>query len=257
MKSSETDRSPVVVENLSKSFGREHTLVQAISDVSLQVQAGEHLSVIGPSGSGKSTLLHLIAGLTSPDAGRVIVGGVDLASMNDRKLTLFRRQHIGMIFQSYNLIPTLTVEDNILLPLLLGSGTNRRIDALLEMLGLTERRRHRPDELSGGEQQRVAIARALVAEPTVILADEPTGNLDSLSGQKLCESIAKLRKNRNCTIITVTHDPAVAIWADRVLVLRDGRIVETLSTDSCSTSKELGEKFLEVLSRDVESTTCV
>ncbi|MBN1553554.1 MAG: ABC transporter ATP-binding protein [Phycisphaerae bacterium] len=231
-------------------------MVQAIAEVSLQVQAGEHLAVIGPSGSGKSTLLHLIAGLTSPDAGHVAVGGVDLASMNDRRLTLFRRQHIGMIFQSYNLIPTLTVEDNILLPLLLGKGRSRRdghIDVLLDTLGLTDRRRHRPDELSGGEQQRVAIARALIADPTVILADEPTGNLDSLNGQKLCEMISKLRKEQKRTIITVTHDPSVAIWADRVLVLRDGWIVETLSTDSYSTSKELGERFLEVLSRDAET----
>jgi putative ABC transport system ATP-binding protein len=253
---SASDCSPVVVENLSKSFGRGHTLVQAITGVSLQVRGGEHLAVIGPSGSGKSTLLHLIAGLTTPDAGRVAVGGVDLASMNDRKLTRFRRQHIGMIFQSYNLIPTLTVEDNILLPLLLGQDGKREIDSLLELLGLADRRRHRPDELSGGEQQRVAIARALVAEPTVILADEPTGNLDSLSGQKLCEMVSRLCKEQNRTIITVTHDPAVAIWADRVLVLRDGRIVETLSAESYSTPRELGERFLEVLSRNAETSVC-
>jgi putative ABC transport system ATP-binding protein len=249
----------VAVENIEKSFGQGEARVRALTGVSLDVPAGEHLAVIGPSGSGKSTLLHLIAGLTSPNAGRVIVGGQDIAELNDRRLTLFRRRHLGMVFQAYNLIPTLSVEDNLRLPLLLehgGAAENGRVDSLLKTLGLEGRRRHRPDQLSGGEQQRVAVGRAMIADPTVILADEPTGNLDSTNGRKLCELLRRLCAEHHRTIVTVTHDPAVAFWADRVMVLKDGRIVETLDTSVFASSSEFGAAFLAIIDRQEEAGVC-
>ncbi|HOF18584.1 MAG TPA: ABC transporter ATP-binding protein [Phycisphaerae bacterium] len=253
------DLPPVQVQNLGKSFGQGKSRVNALVNVSLEVRQGEHVAVIGPSGSGKSTLLHLIAGLTGADFGRVVIAGQDLAEMKDRRLTLFRRRHIGMVFQSYNLIPTLTVEDNLRLPLLLERGrapANGRIDALLTTLGLENRRRHRPDQLSGGEQQRVAIGRAMIADPTVILADEPTGNLDSASSRNLCKLLQRLCDEHGRTIITVTHDPAVAVWADRVMVLKDGRIVETLDTSAYDSARELGVRFLEILDRNEGADAC-
>ncbi|MCE5279068.1 MAG: ABC transporter ATP-binding protein, partial [Planctomycetaceae bacterium] len=181
---------PVEVSDLSMSFGHGPNEVHALRDINLEVDSGEHLAVIGPSGSGKSTLLHLTAGLAAPTAGRVLIGGKDLSTLKDRALTLLRRRRIGMVFQAFNLVPTLSVEDNLRLPLLLErgqSGDRQKVEFLLETLGLKDRRRHRPDQLSGGEQQRVAIGRAMITNPTVILADEPSGNLDCASGRNLCE----------------------------------------------------------------------
>lgn len=252
------DVAPVHVQNLSKSFGQGSSQVRALEGVSLHVGQGEHLAVIGPSGSGKSTLLHLIAGLTSPSAGTVTIDGKALAGMSDCHLTLFRRRHIGMVFQAYNLIPTLSVEDNIRLPLLLERGRStddQKVESLLETLGLKDRRRHRPDQLSGGEQQRVAIGRAMVTDPTVILADEPSGNLDFANSRKLCELMHRLCTQQSRTIITVTHDPNVAMWAHRVVVLKDGQVVEILTPSAFSSARELGTCFQDILERK-EAGTC-
>jgi putative ABC transport system ATP-binding protein len=189
---------------------------------------------MGASGSGKSTLLHVMAGLTRPDRGHVEVDGQDLSSMRDRALTLFRRRRIGLVFQAFNLIPTLTARDNILLPLL-ADGRGRlgddRLEYLLTRLGLAERARHRPDALSGGEQQRVAIARAIIGDPSIILADEPTGSLDSITGQSICKLLQELCKEQGRTIVVVTHEPAVAIWAERIIVLKDGQILTEFPTE--------------------------
>ena len=249
---------PVRVSGLDMYFGRGSNRVHALKEVSLEVGGGEHLAIIGPSGSGKSTLLHLIAGLTSPSAGQVLVGGQDLAAMKDRQLTLFRRRHIGMVFQAYNLIPTLNVEDNLRLPLLLERGRSEdrhKVESLLETLGLKDRRRHRPDQLSGGEQQRVAIGRAMITDPTVILADEPSGNLDFSNSRKLCELMHRLCAQQSRTIVTVTHDPGVAMWAHRVMILKDGRIVETLTPSDFSSARELGTRFQDILERK-EACAC-
>lgn len=251
-------QSPLVqIKGLCKTFGTGEGRVVALDDVSFEISQGEHLAVIGPSGSGKSTLLHMLAGLDTPDAGGVIVSDQDLAQMGDRKLTLFRRRHIGMIFQAYNLVSTMTAEDNLCIPLLLARTNDRdKVDAMLQTLGLRDRRRHRPDELSGGEQQRLAIGRAMIANPDVILADEPTGNLDSATGRNVCELLHRLCGEFKRTIVTVTHDPAVAMWASRVLVLCDGRIVESLDTASFASAAELGARFLEIIERHGKSAPC-
>lgn len=240
---------PVSVVGLGKRFGRGDSSVEALKNVTLSVAQGDMVAVIGASGSGKSTLLHLIAGLTPPTTGRVEVSGQNLANLSDRQLTVFRRQHIGLVFQAFNLIPTLTAEDNLRVPLLLGGdGANRdRIDEMLEILQLKDRRHHRPDQLSGGEQQRVAIGRALIGNPRVILADEPTGNLDFASRQRLCELLHRLSAEHNRTTITVTHDPAVAIWAKRIMVIKDGRILRELSTASYHFASELAADFHELM----------
>src|SRR5205814_4389132 len=175
--------SPLVVENVTKRFRQGEKSVEALSSISLEVAQGQFLAIMGASGSGKSTLLHLMAGLAKPESGRVVISGQDITTLNDRDLTLFRRRQIGLVFQSFNLIPTLTAEENVLLPLMLegrnGQATTNKVSELMSRLGLESRRQHRPDALSGGEQQRVAIGRALGSDPAVILADEPTGNLDS------------------------------------------------------------------------------
>jgi putative ABC transport system ATP-binding protein len=219
---------PLVVEHATKRFRQGEVNIEALKSVSLTINRGEFVAVMGASGSGKSTLLHVMAGLTKPDQGRILVDGQDLAAMSDRRLTCFRRRHIGLVFQAFNLISTLTAEDNILLPLLAGGhkdSGNGQIDGLLARLDLVQRRHHRPDALSGGEQQRVAIARALVSDPSIILADEPTGSLDSVSGQNICRLLQELCREQNRTIVLVTHEPAVAVWAQRVIVLRDGKIL--------------------------------
>jgi putative ABC transport system ATP-binding protein len=221
--------SPLTVENVSKQFRQGDRVVSALNGVSLQVEKGTFLAIMGASGSGKSTLLHLMAGLTRPDEGRVFIDGTELGAMNDRRLTLFRRRHVGLVFQAFNLIPTLTAEENVRLPLMLDSRDGQLADAkvndLLLQLGLQDRRHHRPDALSGGEQQRVAIGRALITEPAVILADEPTGNLDSTNSHSVCELLRSLSLEHGRTIVMVTHEPSVAVYAQEVVVLRDGRIV--------------------------------
>ena len=219
---------PLHVEHLSKRFRQGSTAIEALRDVSLTIERGQFVAVMGASGSGKSTLLHVMAGLTRPDGGHVVVDGQELAAMSDYQLTLFRRRHIGLVFQAFNLIPTLTAQDNVLLPVLADGGNRLAdgqalLDSLFERLGLAQRRRHRPDAMSGGEQQRVAIARAMIGDPSIILADEPTGSLDSVTGQSICRLLQELCRQQGRTIVGVTHEPAVAMWAERIIVLRDGQ----------------------------------
>jgi putative ABC transport system ATP-binding protein len=204
--------------------------VPALRGVSLEVPAGQFTAVMGPSGSGKSTLMHLLAGLDTPDAGSVHIAGQDITRMSDRELTKLRRTHIGFVFQSFNLLPTLTAEENVALPLsIAGRKPDRAVlDALLERMGLAERRGHKPAQLSGGQQQRVAVARALIAQPTVLFADEPTGNLDSAAGASVLQLLRDAVDTDGQTTVMVTHDARAAATADRVLFLADGRIVADL-----------------------------
>ena len=243
--------SPLVVENVRKQFRQGDRAVAALDGVSLEVPQGQFLAVMGASGSGKSTLLHLMAGLTHADGGRVLVNGTDLSGMKDRDLTLFRRRHIGLVFQSFNLIPTLSAEENIALPLLLdgkdAEGAAPKIAELAETLGLTSRRSHRPDAMSGGEQQRVAIGRALVSDPAVILADEPTGNLDSANSRAVCELLRDLSVIHNKTIVMVTHEPTVAAYTQEVAVLKDGKLVERFATDEAGGGQGLAVRYQESL----------
>jgi putative ABC transport system ATP-binding protein len=223
----------------------------ALGGISLEVAQGQFLAVMGASGSGKSTLLHLMAGLAKPDSGRVVINGTDLTALNDYNLTLFRRRNIGLIFQAFNLIPTLTAEENVLLPLMLegrnSASAKAKVRELLETLGLSQRSTHRPDAMSGGEQQRVAIGRALVAEPAVILADEPTGNLDSANSRAVCELLRDLSVIHNKTIVMVTHEPTVAAYAQEVAVLKDGRLIERFPTDGPENGQGLAAKYQECL----------
>ena len=232
---------PLSLVNVVKCFHQGDREVRALDGLSLDVEPGQFVAVMGQSGSGKSTLLHLAAGLTTADEGIVRVAGNDLGAMSDRELTLFRRRQIGLVFQSFNLIPTLTAEENVALPLMLDSrrgksGGNGRHDTLraaqdlLEGLNLGHRLGHRPDAMSGGEQQRVAIARALVADPALILADEPTGNLDSENGRAVCELLSRLASGGR-TIVMVTHEPSVAAYAGQVVILRDGRLIDRFEVD--------------------------
>jgi putative ABC transport system ATP-binding protein len=205
---------------------------------------------MGASGSGKSTLLHLMAGLARPDSGSVRINGEDLANMPDFQLTTFRRRNIGLVFQSFNLIPTLSAEENIALPLML-EGTNgrpvrRKVEELLETLGIADRRTHRPDSLSGGEQQRVAIGRALAADPAVILADEPTGNLDSANSRSVCELLRDLVVIHKKTIVMVTHEPVIGAYAQEVAVIRDGQILTHFATDGLN-GHGLAAKYADCL----------
>lgn len=228
---SNTAVNVLAVEHVTKSFKQGDNHVVALCDVSFSARAGEFVAIMGASGSGKSTLLHLIAGLTRPDSGQVFVGGVDLAALRDPKLTFFRRENIGLVFQSFNLIPTLTAEDNVLLPVLAGGKPGTlNVDELLRRVCLENRRHHRPDAMSGGEQQRVAIARALHSDAGVLLADEPTGSLDSVTGQKICSLLKELNTTLKRTVVVVTHEPAVARWADRVVVLKDGQTLTEFDT---------------------------
>ncbi len=221
----------VAATALTRTYGHGDSSVHALRGVSLTLPAGQFTAVMGPSGSGKSTLMHLLAGLDEPTSGTVQVAGHDITRMKDRELTRLRRTHIGFVFQSFNLLPTLSAQENILLPLAI-SGTKPaagEIEALIERVGLTERRGHRPAELSGGQQQRVAIARALITRPTVLFADEPTGNLDSEAGAGILELLRDAVDLDGQTTLMVTHDPRAAATADRVLYLTDGRIVADLA----------------------------
>jgi len=221
----------VAAEAVTRRYGDGEAAVDALRGVSLQVPAGQFTAVMGPSGSGKSTLMHLLAGLDRPTAGRVRIGGQDITSMSDKQLTKLRRKHIGFVFQSFNLLPTLSAEENILLPLTIAGRRPDRetVEALLERVGLAQRRSHKPSELSGGQQQRVAIARALVSEPTVMFADEPTGNLDSNAGAAILDLLREAVDLDGQTTVMVTHDPRAAARADRVLFLADGRIVDDMA----------------------------
>jgi putative ABC transport system ATP-binding protein len=240
--------TPLVVDNVSKQFRQGDRAVVALGGVSLEVARGQFLAVMGASGSGKSTLLHLMAGLAKPDGGRVIINETDLTGLNDRELTLFRRRHIGLVFQAFNLIPTLTAEENVALPLMLeGRDGSGKVNELLETLGLSRRRTHRPDAMSGGEQQRVAIGRALVTDPAVILADEPTGNLDSANSRAVCELLRDLCTIHGKTIVMVTHEPSVAAFAQEVAVLKDGRLIERFPTEGPENGQGLAARYQECL----------
>jgi len=240
--------APLVVENITKSFRQGDRNVQALAGVSLEVPRGQFLAIMGASGSGKSTLLHLMAGLAKPDSGAVKIDGTSLGELNDKQLTLFRRRHVGLVFQSFNLIPTLTAEENVTLPLQLDGAKvdTKRVDDLLSRLGLNARREHRPDAMSGGEQQRVAIGRALITEPSVILADEPTGNLDSANSKAVCELLRDLCLMHGKTIAMVTHEPSVAAYAQEVAVIRDGKLVHRFPVEA-SDSFALAARYQECL----------
>ncbi|HBW13731.1 MAG TPA: hypothetical protein DEF30_07930 [Proteiniclasticum sp.] len=213
---------------LSKIYDGGKHPVHALVEVDLTVEEGEFVAVMGPSGSGKSTLLHLLGGLDSPTSGAILLDGKVVSSLSDKEATLLRRRNIGFVFQFYNLLPTLSAEENILLPLLIDGkrpkGHEKEMEALMEKVGILERRSHRPSELSGGEQQRVSLARALITKPKILLADEPTGNLDSKTGSQVMELLALLSEEMKQTIIMVTHDPKAASYADRLVYLVDGKI---------------------------------
>ena len=224
--------TPVVLglDQVAKTFHRGHEAVVALAGVDLDLRAGEHVAVIGRSGSGKSTLLHLAGGLAQPDAGRVTLAGRDLSALSSTERATVRRRDIGFVFQFFHLMPGLTVQENVALPLVLdrqriGPDATARIEQLLADVELSHRAHHLPNELSGGEMQRVAIARALVAQPTLVLADEPTGNLDSATGETVLDALVHAISERGASLLMVTHDAAAAARADRVLTLSDGRLV--------------------------------
>jgi putative ABC transport system ATP-binding protein len=225
-----TNGTVVDARDLTRVYGHGDTAVHALRGVSLTIPAGELTAVMGPSGSGKSTLMHCLAGLDKPTAGEVSIAGTNITHLGDTELTRLRRRHIGFIFQFFNLLPMLSAEDNIRLPLTIaGQKPDEAFFAgLLENVGLTDRRTHRPSELSGGQQQRVAIARALVSRPTVVFADEPTGNLDSQTGGEILELLRRSVDEYGQTTVMVTHEPRAAAIADRVLFLADGEIVKEL-----------------------------
>jgi putative ABC transport system ATP-binding protein len=224
----------VVARDVERRYGQSDTAVDALRGVSLAVSGGELTAIMGPSGSGKSTLMHILAGLDRPTAGEVWIDDTELASLGDTQLTKLRRRHVGFVFQFFNLLPMLTAEENVVLPVELAGNKPDRvwIDELLGKLGLADRRGHRPAELSGGQQQRVAIARALVSKPTVVFADEPTGNLDSQTSSEILALLREAVSDYDQTTVMVTHDPQAAAIADRILFLADGQIVKELGPSS-------------------------
>ncbi|WP_434401583.1 ABC transporter ATP-binding protein [Planococcus sp. 11815] len=216
------------VKNLSKVYGKDEMAVKALDDVSFSVNKGEFICIIGPSGSGKSTLLHLLGGVDRPTSGNVSIDGTDIYKLDETQLAIFRRRQIGLIYQFYNLIPILTVEENITLPMLLDE---QRVDKhqfrkISEALGLDQRLNHLPNQLSGGQQQRVSIGRALVSNPAIMLADEPTGNLDSKNSEEIMELLKMFNKTFKQTLIVITHDERIALQADRVISIEDGKIAK-------------------------------
>ena len=215
------------VEHLSKIYGSGENAVRAVDDVSFSVEKGEFVAVIGASGSGKSTLLHLIGGVDRPTEGKVFIDGKDISALDDDALAIFRRRQVGIVYQFYNLIPILDVTENITLPILLDGETpdKEKLESLLKVLGLSDRCNHLPNQLSGGQQQRVSIGRAMMNDPAVLLADEPTGNLDSKAGEEIVNLLKLSNKQFNQTVIVITHDPDIARQAGRVITVEDGRIV--------------------------------
>lgn len=214
------------VENLTKTYGEGNAKVTALDNVSFTVNKGEFVAIIGPSGSGKSTLLHIIGGVDKATEGKVYIDGTDIYSLNETKLAIFRRRQIGLIYQFYNLIPVLNVEENITLPMLLDGKKpdKKHLNEILDTLKLKERVSHLPNQLSGGQQQRVSIGRAIINNPAIVLADEPTGNLDSKNSQEIMELLSDSNKRNNQTLIVITHDEKIALQADRVISIADGKI---------------------------------
>lgn len=239
----------ISVTRLKRSFKSGSEDIAVLKDISLTVNQGEFVAVMGASGSGKSTLLNVLGGLLPPDSGTVTVDGLDLGSMSDAALTVYRRDRVRFIFQMFNLVGTLNVEENILLPSLAGGKkvASSTLDAMIEKVGLSHRRHAMPDTLSGGEQQRVAIARALVSGPALVLADEPTGNLDSENTRLMGDLFRDLHRTQGCAFVLVTHAPDVAMWADRVIVLKDGRIVDDRPTAEFAGPVELSSFYERTL----------
>jgi putative ABC transport system ATP-binding protein len=224
-------------QHATKLYGHGGTEVRALDDVTVELPAGQFTAVMGPSGSGKSTLMHCLAGLDTLTSGKAFIGGIDLGSLSDRELTRVRREQVGFIFQAYNLVPTLSAQENITLPMDLARRRPDRdwLASVIDTVGLGDRLKHRPSELSGGQQQRVAVARALAGRPQVIFADEPTGNLDSRAGGEILQFMRSAVTNLDQTIVMVTHDPGAAAFADAVLFLADGRIVDRIVGPTAAT----------------------
>lgn len=214
-------------KNLSKIYGKDEIMVKALDNVSFSVEQGEFVAIVGPSGSGKSTLLHILGGVDVPTSGSVVIGSTDISKLDETALAIFRRRQIGLVYQFYNLIPILTVEENITLPLLLDGRKpdKKQISTIVEKLGLSERLNHLPNQLSGGQQQRVSIGRALINNPALMLADEPTGNLDSENSREIISLLRYFNKEYNQTVIMITHDEKIALSADRIISIEDGKIV--------------------------------
>ncbi|MCL2368525.1 MAG: ABC transporter ATP-binding protein [Oscillospiraceae bacterium] len=215
------------VRNLRKTYGKGDTVVTALDGVSFSVEKGEFVAIVGASGSGKSTLMHLLGGVDRPDMGHVVVDGNEIYERNESELAIFRRRNIGIVYQFYNLIPTLTAAENIMLPYLLDNRKpeKSRLQEILDTIGLADRAQHLPSELSGGQQQRVSIGRALINDPAIILADEPTGNLDSKASREVMDLLKLSSKRYNQTLLVITHDEKIALQADRILTISDGRIL--------------------------------
>jgi len=215
------------VKNLTKTYGKGDTTVTALGGVSFSVEKGEFVAIVGASGSGKSTLMHLIGGVDRPDSGRVIVDGNEIYERSESELAIFRRRNIGIVYQFYNLIPTLTAEENIMLPYLLDNRRpeKSKLQEILDTIGLSDRAKHLPSELSGGQQQRVSIGRALINDPAIILADEPTGNLDSKASREVMDLLKLSNKRYNQTLLVITHDEKIALQADRIITISDGFIL--------------------------------
>jgi len=236
---------------VKKNYSMGERQVQALVGVNFSVNKGEFVSIMGPSGSGKSTLLHLLGGLDKPSQGEVELDGMQLSLLSDNEATLVRRHNVGFVFQFFNLVPTLNTEENITLPLII-DGKNpkdfkERLERLLDLVGIAERRDHRPEQLSGGEQQRVAIARALISEPAIVLADEPTGNLDTRTGTTIMELLRRSCTELQQTLVIVTHDARASAYADRVVFLRDGQIVEELIFESDADLSQRIQQITRVL----------
>ena len=243
--SSTQNGAVVTARGVTRVYGEGDTAVNALRGIDLDVARSRLTAVMGPSGSGKSTLMHILAGLDQPTEGEVAIDGTNIEALSDTELTKLRRQHIGFVFQFFNLLPMLTAEENIVLPLELAGGKVDRewVDSVIERVGLADRRKHRPSELSGGQQQRVAIARALVSKPTVVFADEPTGNLDSTTGQEILDLVREAVETLGQTFVMVSHDPKATAIADRTLFLADGLIVKELGK---ATAHEVVQTMAEV-----------
>jgi putative ABC transport system ATP-binding protein len=242
--------SIITTENLTKVYGKGETAVTALDHVSLKVNAGEFVAVMGPSGCGKSTLLHLLGGLDRPSEGGVSIDGTAIADMKDDDLTRLRRRKMGFVFQFYNLIPVLNAVENAALPVTLDgvkpAEAKKRAAEWLQRFGLGDRLASRPDQLSGGQQQRVAVARALVAEPALILADEPTGNLDTRSGDEIAGLLRQVTKEYGRTVVMVTHDPRIAAYADRIIFLKDGKVIDETQLERKGAAEKIASKMKEI-----------